>query len=109
MNDNFLNLLGICRKAGKLSLGHDASFESISKNKAKLCLLSLDASDRLKNEFAKSATFEDRKIKVIQTKYPMAEYQLAVGRKVAVMTINDKGFASKLTELYKELHGEEIV
>lgn len=108
MNDKFLNLLGICRKAGKLSLGHDASFDSISKNKAKLCLLSFDASDRLKNEFIKSAAYNDRNIKVIQMKYKMTDIQMAIGSKVAVMTINDKGFASKLTELYNELHGEEL-
>lgn len=109
MNDRFLNLLGICRKAGKLSLGHDASFGSISKNKAKLCLLSSDASERLKNEFQRTATFEERKIPVIELEYTMQELQLAIGSKAAVMTINDKGFARKLTELNDEHHKEDLI
>ena len=108
MNDRFLNLLGICRKAGELSLGHDASFGAISKNKAKLCLLSSDASERLKNEFHKTATFEERKVPVIEIDYTMEELLFAIGSKVAVMTINDKGFARKLTELRDEHHKEDL-
>lgn len=109
MNDRFLNLLGLCRRAGKLSLGHDASFGSISKSKAKLCLLSSDASDRLKKEFLRSATFEDRKLEVVELDYTMEQIQFAIGSKVAVMTVNDKGFARKLTELINEHHEEDMI
>ena len=34
MNDSVLNLLGLCRRAGRLSLGHDACKQAINSGKA---------------------------------------------------------------------------
>ncbi|MGN1444138.1 MAG: ribosomal L7Ae/L30e/S12e/Gadd45 family protein, partial [Acutalibacteraceae bacterium] len=50
MNDRLLSLLGMARRAGRLAVGHDAAIEAIVKNKAKLCVLCRDASERLKKE-----------------------------------------------------------
>lgn len=108
MNDKFLNLLGLCKRAGKLSSGHDASFDSISKNKAKLCLLSFDASPRLKKEFEETVVYDNRNIPLIHLTYTMQEIQMATGSRAAVMSINDKGFAKKLIELNNLQHGEDI-
>lgn len=107
MSDRFLNMLGLCKKARLLSAGHDGAFNSISKNKAKLCLLSSDASPRLKKEFESTVTFEDRNIPLIYLDYSMDQIQMAIGSKAAVITINDKGFARKLTELNKLQHVED--
>ena len=51
MNRKFLDLLGLCRRAGKLSGGHDAAFGAIQHGKAAACFLTADASERLKAEF----------------------------------------------------------
>ena len=39
MNNKALNLLGMARRADKISLGHDASVASIKEKKAWLCVL----------------------------------------------------------------------
>ena len=49
MNDSALSLLGLCRKAGKLSLGHDACKASLNAGAASLCVICTDASERLKD------------------------------------------------------------
>ncbi|MFI3142227.1 MAG: ribosomal L7Ae/L30e/S12e/Gadd45 family protein [Clostridia bacterium] len=102
MNDKFLNLLGICRRAGSLCLGHDSGIESIVKNRAKLCVISTGASERLSNEFKHACSFEDKDVKVIEAVYDMVELSSAVGSKAAVVTVTDEGFAKKLIQLYAE-------
>lgn len=102
MNQQFLNLLGLSRKAGKLSHGHDASFGSISKRKAKACFLTQDASERLKQEFQRSCTYHGRNIPCEVMDITMNDLNAAIGVHSAVITINDAGFASRLLQLLKE-------
>lgn len=99
MSNEFLGMLGLCRKAGKFSGGHDAAFESIKRNKAAACFLTKDASERLKNEFYRTTSFEGRKIPCIEMHYTMNDIYAATNLKSAVFTVNDDGFAKKLTEL----------
>lgn len=107
MADKILNSLGLCKKAGLLSVGHDASFESIGKGKAKLCLLSADASQRLKSEFEATVVYNGRNVPLINTDYTMEEICKATGSKAAVLTINNQGFAKKILELNELKHGED--
>lgn len=102
MNDKFLNLLGMARKSGKLSLGHDAAISSIVKNKAKLCIISFEGSERLKKEMAHACSFEDKNIPVLITKYETLTLSKAIGSKAAVMTVDDEGFGKALQERYNE-------
>ncbi|MDD6807511.1 MAG: hypothetical protein PUD72_03560 [Oscillospiraceae bacterium] len=97
--DKFLSMLGLCRRAGKFQSGHDASFGSITKNKAKAIFLTVDASDRLKEEFQRTTKYNGRDIPCIQTKYTMDEIWIATHLKSAVFAIEDEGFAKKLMEL----------
>ncbi len=99
MNDKFLNMLGLARRAGKLSPGHDASFESIQKGKAYACFLCCDASDRLKEEFDRTTKYEGRNVPLIETEYLTEDLYAATGKKAAVFTINDEGFANTLIKL----------
>lgn len=98
--DKLLSLLGMCRRAGKLSCGHDASVNSIVSNKAMLCILTADASERLVREIDHAASFEGKTIAVLHTAYTMYDITLATGLKSAVLTVNDEGFAKRITELY---------
>ena len=50
-DSKFYNLLGLARRAGKIGWGHDAACDAIKYGKAHLCILTSDASERLKNEF----------------------------------------------------------
>ncbi len=92
-------MLGLARRAGKLSCGHDASFEAIEKGKARICFLTCDASDRLKEEFKRTTVYNGRNIPCIEINYDKDKLHVALNIRAAVLTVNDNGFAEKLIEL----------
>lgn len=92
----------MARRGGKLSLGHDAAISSIVKNKAKLCIISSEASERLKKEMSHACSFEDKDIPVLITKYETLTLSKAIGSKAAVITVDDEGFAKTLQIRYNE-------
>lgn len=100
MNEKLTGMLGLCKKAGKLSPGHDAAFESIRTGKACVCFLCRDASDRLKSEFLRTCSFEGRNVKVCEAEFTSPELYAATGIKAAVFTINEEGFAKKILKIY---------
>ncbi len=101
MNDaKALNLLGLARRAGKISLGHDASEAQIKSGGAYACIVSGDASDRLKNEM--ESLCRANKTEFISTEYTMNELGKRLGsKKTAVLTVNDRGFAKRFNELIR--------
>lgn len=101
MNDNpkLLSLLGMCRRANKLSCGHDAAIGSIRSRCAKLCLLSSDSSQRLRKETEREAGFDGREIPVRVLHSTIDEIGKATGLKSAVVTVNDEGFAKSMLGL----------
>ncbi len=101
-NPKLLSLLGMCRRAGRLSCGHDAAIGSVRSKSAKLCLLSSDASQRLRNETEREAVFEGRNIPVRYLHSTMDEIGRATGLKSAVVTVNDEGFAKSMLGLLTE-------
>ena len=102
MTDKTLSLLGMARRAGRLSCGHDAAVEAIVKNRACLCLCSADAADRLERELRHACTFEQKHIPFARLGIPMVALSKAIGTKAAVVTVNDKGFAARLQTLLAE-------
>lgn len=98
-NPKLLSLLGMCRRASRLSCGHDAAVGSLRSKSAKLCLLSSDASERLRKEIEREANFEGREIPVRELLSDMNEIGRATGLKSAVVTVNDEGFAKSMLGL----------
>ena len=98
-NPKLLSLLGMCRRAGKLSCGHDAAVGSVRSKSARLCLISSDASQRLRKEIEREANFEGREIPVREMFSTMEEIGKATGLKSAVVTVNDEGFAKSMLGL----------
>lgn len=96
MSDSFLNLLGLARRASKLSPGHDAALAAVLKRKAELILLTSDASERLEREFTRAA---EGKIEILRLRYTINEIYHATAARAAVLTVDDQGFARKLQEL----------
>lgn len=103
-NPKLLSLLGMSRRAGKISCGHDAAVGSLKSKSAKLCLLSSDASQRLKKEIEREASFDGRDIPVRALFSTMEEIGKATGLKSAVVTVNDEGFAKAMLELTEEVN-----
>ena len=98
-----MGFLGLSRRAGKLSCGHDAVIESIVKDKAELIILSSDASERLKNEIKHAATYGNRNIPVIESPFLMVDYYNGIGKKSAVFSVTDKSFKEKLETMFREV------
>lgn len=103
MNDKFLSLLGMARRSGKLCPGHDAAVSSVVKNKARLCVVSVEGSERLKREMAHACSFEGKSIPVIIADYSIKELSQAIGSKAAVITVTDENFAGALIRSYEEI------
>lgn len=104
MNDKFLSLLGIAKRAGAFCAGHDAVKEAINSKKAKLIIFSSDSSERLRDEFERKLT--DEKVPAVNTKYTMAEFFRATGNRAAVICVTENGFAKRLRELFDEKYKE---
>ena len=93
-----LSLLGMCRRAGKLSCGHDGAIGSVRSRDAKLCLLSSDSSQRLRKETEREASFGGRDIPVAVLDSTSEEIGHA-GLRSAVLAVNDEGFARTMLGL----------
>ena len=100
MTVKFLRLLGLSRRAGKVALGADKSYESISRKKARAVFIASDLSAKTEKELKFKANGTD--IKVIRTEYDIETLSKAVGSPAGVITVEDQGFA---TALLGELEG----
>ena len=88
--------LGLCRRAGKMSLGHDAAVTQIKKRTAFLAVCCKDASERLIAEIHDECGFAGRNVHFITADITSDEIYYYIGAKPKVFTINDKGFADML-------------
>lgn len=102
MNKDFFNCLGLCRRAGLISWGHDSCADAVKKHKAKMILVSSDASDRIKKEFFKLSKGENTDI--IFLSETMKEMNDHLGVLAGVFTVNDEGFYKLLKK--KKYQGE---
>lgn len=103
MNEKILSFLGLARRAGRLVPGHDAAIESIVKNKAKLCVLCFDASERLEREIRHACSYGGKNIPVIKSGFSAGELSKAIGTKAAVVSVNDEGFSKKLLSMFEQV------
>lgn len=98
MHSKILSMIGLARRAGKLSMGHDMALESLKKRKAKLIVFCSDVSPRLINEFEK----KNSNVPIIKSDITMDEVHFSVGKKVGVMTVDDENFSKRLIELFND-------
>ena len=91
--DKTLSLLGICRRAGKLSVGHDMVFQSVRKGKAKLVVLTKDASPRHLREL-EAAEFS----RVITLEATADIVGASVGKRCCIFAVEDDGFADAIAK-----------
>ncbi len=102
MNSNALNAVGLCRRANKLSMGHDMCKGAITSEKAQLCLISSQSSKRVFDEF--EALCGNNKIPIFKIDMSIDEIHRLIGYKAGIMTIDDGGFAKLFL---KHFSGEE--
>ena len=102
MNDRLLSLLGLARRAGKLSMGFDASCESAAKGEAALVLTTADISE---GSLRRLISGVGGKAEIITLDCDMQQLAAAIGKSVRMVSVNDEGFAKKLRLLLTEADG----
>ena len=104
MNNKLLSLLGLMRRAGKLSLGFDAAAESAEAGNSCLILTTADISPKTLKELNYKI---NNTTDVVALRCDQEEMQRAIGKAVKIISINDKGFAQKARLLMETDNGEE--
>lgn len=102
MNMNrLLSLLGIARRAGKISWGRDAVEESLRKGKAHLVLVAADISAKTTAGVRFSA--ERAGVPVLSVHETIESVSQAIGKRAGIVAVLDEGFAKKLKSLAEEM------
>lgn len=97
MRGSLLGLLGICRKAAKIKLGFDPTEAALGRD-AQALLFTADVSSKTKARMLKKA--EGLPIIVLELHETSDVLHHAIGKRVAVMAITDKGLAERAAELH---------
>ncbi|SDJ71636.1 YlxQ family RNA-binding protein [Sediminibacillus albus] len=100
MSKDYLNLLGLAFRAGKLSLGEEAIIRDIQRQKAKLVLIARDTGVQTRKKITDKCLYYKIPLIEVDDRETISQ---AIGKsgRVAV-AILDTGFAAKLTSLLDE-------
>ena len=90
--DKLLSLMGLCRRAGKLGVGHDAVFDAVRKGRAKLVILTSDASSRHEKEL-EAVSFPGH---IVHAGFTMEEAGFALGKRSCLFSVEDEGFVTAI-------------
>lgn len=102
----YLSMLGMARRAGKLSMGHDMAEKAIKSKSATLLIFSKDASNRLYDEFQHTLERYSFDIPCIRISETIDEIHFALGYKAGVFTVDDSNFSKRIIELIKQEENE---
>ncbi len=105
MTDRILSLLGLCRRAGKLSIGAEPAIDSMKSHKANVVLYASDFSHNSIKSVLEQA--HKSNIKTFNLNRSKDELSFALGKLCGVVAVEDKGFADKLVELILGEQGGE--
>lgn len=103
MNERLLSLLGLARRAGKVSLGFAPVCDSAAKGKAILVLYTEDVSEGSLKKLTKSISAAG--VEMAELPCDMERLSFAIGKSVRIVSLNDAGFAKK-AKLLLEAVGE---
>lgn len=95
-----LSLLGLCRRAGKLSPGFDSTMEALKKPIAKLVVVSKEISPKTLENIQFNA--KKANVPLIIIEEDIMEISKAIGKKAGVLAILSKDFAKGINDLYKK-------
>lgn len=96
----------MCRRAGKLTLGFDATKEAAEEKQAYVVCIASDLSPKTLKEVGffcmPSKVYRENEIPILRLPASMDQLWSALGRRTGVLGVCDKGFADRLTEILKE-------
>ena len=97
--DKTLSMLGLARRAGKLSMGHDMALQAVLNKRAQMIIFCADISPRLVKELKKTFELHSIDIPFFETEITIEEIHHFVGYKAGVLTVNDENFSKKIISL----------
>ena len=100
--NKLLSMLGIARRAGRLSMGHDMAAKAIASGKARLLLFAKDISERAKKDMLFLIEKQNSDIPVVYLTQTIDEIHFALGYKAGIITVDDDNFAEKIKSLATE-------
>ena len=95
-------MLGMARRAGKLSMGHDMALGAVKGGKAKLVVFASDISPRLIKEFEHACAAVKQQPPCIQIDETINDIHCMLGYKAGVLTVDDINFSTRIYELIRE-------
>ena len=102
--NKIFGLLGLARRAGKISFGTESSIDTIERKKAKLVIVAEDSSQRTKKNFQNLCIKQKVPIRIYGT---IEEISKSIGQNnKAVVVIKDENFSN---EIVKKIDGGEII
>ena len=104
MKGNALDMLAICRKAGRLKLGFDSVEQSL-KGDAALVIFTNDISEKTMKRMASITKLHG--VNTVLLPWSSNEINIRVGKRVAVMSITDRGLADRVALLLRADNEEE--
>ena len=96
MKSDPFGLLGLCRRAGQLTVGFDATVEAIKKRTARLILLAADVSPKTAKEVRFFAVPLSLQVLVLACPKETLGTILGLQKPVGVVAVTDEGFAKAL-------------
>lgn len=107
VNERFLRLAGLARRAGKLYAGFDEAERCARKSRGCLLVTSADISEKTLKEVRSLA--ERYSAKVVTVSFTKLQIGGALGaREVAVFAVSDKSFAGALEDAAGQLDGGAV-
>lgn len=95
-------MLGICRKAGKLTVGAVKTTESLKRGRTKLTVVASDISAKTEKELRFHSA---ENTEVLRIESNIDELSAALGIKTGVVGVEDDGFAAALLKLANQSQG----
>ena len=103
MTNRVLSAISLCKKAGKIVSGEFSVLEAVKKKKAKLVIVSEDASENTKKLFSDKSGYRAIPVLLYGTKESLGR---AIGAKNrAVVAVTDDSFKNMII---KQINGEEF-
>lgn len=102
-NEKVFSMLGLARRAGRLSMGHDMAMKSLLAGKASVLLFAVDVSPRLIKEFEYLINKKNISITVLNPNITINEIYCSCGYKAGVITVDDENFSKKIISLLQDI------
>ena len=105
-NKKFYSMLGLCKRARTLTFGEGAVKDRIRQKKARLVIVSADASENTKKKFSDNCSFYTVPYVEVGDRYTLGN---AIGNTFAVvLAITNQGLAENLLKLLNETQADEL-